>query len=49
MIAGRLRSLRLIPQRVHLGERCVFDRAAFGFQGALDVAEAALEFGVGAA
>src|ERR1700737_2621646 len=41
--------LRLVPERVHLGERSALERAPLRGQRALDVAEAAFEFGVGAA
>ena len=47
--AGCSAAFGLVPQRVHLGERGVFERAALGRQRALDIAKAALEFGVGAA
>ena len=42
-------ALRLIPQRVHLLQRCLLERASLRRQRALDIGETALEFGVGAA
>ena len=47
--ARRLLTLGLVPQRVHLVERCVLERTALRRQRALDIGEAALELGVGAA
>jgi hypothetical protein len=41
--------LRLIPQRVHLGERGALQRMPTCSQCTFDVAKAAFEFGVGAA
>src|SRR5216683_1117715 len=41
--------LRRVPQRVHLGERGAFERAVLRRERAFDIAEAPLEFGVGAA
>ena len=41
--------LRLVPQRVHLFERCVLERTALRRERTLDIGEAALELGVGAA
>ena len=41
--------LRLVPQRVHLGERRALERTALRCQRALDIGKTALEFGVGAA
>src|SRR5258707_2624131 len=41
--------LRLVPQCIHLIERRRFERASLRRQRALDVGEAAFEFGVGAA
>ena len=41
--------LRLVPQRVHLFQRCVLERTALRRERTLDIGEAALELGVGAA
>lgn len=40
---------RLIPQRVHLGERCILKRAAFRRECLLDVSKTPFELGVGLA
>ena len=42
-------TLRLVPQRVHLFQRCVLERTALRRERALDIGETALELGVGAA
>src|SRR5260370_32914350 len=44
-----LLALRLVPQRVHFGERSALKGTPLRRQCALDMAEAAFEFGVGTA
>ena len=43
------RTLGLVPQRVHLGQRCVLERTALRRERTLDIGEAALELGIRAA